>query len=334
MLLMDVDSFPVSGLYDSLGLNFPSGPLPRTAVRGYERDETGGLQEGGKLLSDLVTPYLRERVGRRELTPLTARNHNTTLRQFAALYGNRPVSRLSRRDVERWLEHYQYLAPGTRRSRFSMLRSWFNWLADRGHIKRSPVYDMKAPRKPRTVPRALTYEAVQATLQAAPDQRARLVAVLMVQQGLRAMEVAGLEVGDLDLRGRTMRIVGKGGHERVLPITNETMVELHRYLGQFPANGGPLIRSYQFPTRKLHPYTVGTICRQMLYDAGVKQHPRDGVSGHALRHTCLTDMLIAGAPLRNIQAAAGHQSIATTEIYLPLMVGPLAESMEGRTYAV
>lgn len=288
---------------------------------------------GVKVLADLVTPYLRERVRRRELSPLTARNHYTALKQFADLYGRRPVANLSRRDVERWLEHYGHLAAGTRRNRFSMLRCWFDWLADRGHIKRSPVYGMKAPRKPRSVPRALSYESVQAALAAAPDQRGRMICVLMVQQGLRAMEVAGLEVGDLDLRERTMRVVGKGGHERILPITNETMVEMLRYLGMFPANGGPLIRSYKFPTQALRPATVGDLCRAMLYEAGVKHRPRDGVNGHAFRHTALTDMLRNGAHVRDVQAAAGHVSLATTETYLPLLVSTLEGAMEGRTYA-
>lgn len=284
------------------------------------------------MLADLVNPYLRERVKRRELTKDTARNHYTALMQFARLYGRRPVANLSRRDVERWLEEYGHLAAGTRRGRFSILRCWFDWLVDRGHIKRSPTYEMRAPRKPRTVPRALPYESIQAALAAAPDQRARLVAVLMVQQGLRAMEVAGLELGDLDLRERTMRVVGKGGHERVLPITNESMVELLRYLGMFPANGGPLIRSYQYPTRALVPLTIGSIMRRMLYEGGVKLRPRDGVTGHALRHTALTDMLRNGAHVRDVQAAAGHGSLATTETYLPLLVGTLSDAMEGRSY--
>jgi len=305
--------------------------LQVAAALHYEDD--AGLTAGGKVLADLITPYLRERVRRREFTKDTARNNYTALKQFADIYGRRPVANLSRRDVERWLEEYSYLAAGTRRSRFSMLRCWFAWLADRGHIKRSPTYGMKAPRKPRSVPRALPHEAIQATLQAAPDQRARLIAVLMVQEGLRAMEVSGLEVGDLDLRERMMRVVGKGGHERALPITNETMVELLRYLAMFPSNGGPLVRSYQYPSHALVPMTVGSIMRRMLYDAGVKHRPRDGISGHSLRHTCLTDMLRHGAHIRDVQAAAGHSSIAVTETYIPLLVGTLSDAMEGRHYA-
>lgn len=335
---MGADLLPVSGYYDAAVTSPLWWVVQCAAVREGGSASSGPWDAnepdpGGKVLSELVAPYLRERVRRRELTPLTARNHDTALRQFAALYGKRPVARLARRDLERWLEVYGYLAAGTRRSRFSMLRTWFNWLVDRGYVKRSPCYGMKGPRKPRSVPRALPYVAVQTTLQAAPDQRARLIAVLMVQQGLRAMEVSGLELGDIDLRERMMRVVGKGGHERVLPITNETMVELLRYLGQCPASGGPLIRSYQYPTRALTAGTVGNICRRMLYDAGVKQRPRDGVSGHALRHTCLTDMLRNGAHVRDVQAAAGHESLATTETYLPLLVGTLGDAMEGRHYA-
>lgn len=284
------------------------------------------------MLEELIYEYLHERVRRGELSTLTARNHTTTLRQFAASYGNRPVRNLGRRAVERWLESCENLSPGTRRSRFSMVRCFGRWLVERGHVRRDPCYGMKPPRKPRSVPRALRHEDVEKVILSAPDQRARLVAVLMVQEGLRCSEVAQLETGDLDLRERWMRVVGKGGHQRVLPITDETLRELLVYLGQFPASGGPLIRSYQYPAKPLSPVTIGSMMRRMMYDAGVKQRPRDGVSGHALRHTAATDMLRAGAHIRDVQAALGHSQLSVTETYLPLLVSTLDEAMAGRSY--
>jgi site-specific recombinase XerD len=327
---MDLD-FPLSSLYEADPGYGMCGVVQCAA--GEEGWMGGSPELGVKVLADLVHPYLRERVRRREMTKDTARNNYTALMQFARLYGRRPVANLSRRDVERWLEEYGHLAAGTRRSRFSMLRCWFDWLVDRGHIKRSPTYEMKAPKKPRAMKRALPLEDVRKTLAAADDQRARLIAVLMLQLGLRAMEVARLELGDIDLPERMLLVrEGKGGHQRALYITDECLTEMHVFLGLFPANAGPLIRSYQFPTQALVPGTIGNICRRMLYEAGVKQRPRDGVSGHALRHTCFTDMLRNGAPIRDVQATAGHRSIATTEDYLPLLVGTLRDAMEGRSY--
>lgn len=213
-----------------------------------------------------------------------------------------------------------------------MVRCFCAWLVERGHVKRDPCYGMKAPRKPRTVPRALRRDDVAAVLAAAPDLRARLVAILMLQEGLRCGEVAALELGDMDLREGIVRVVGKGGHQRMLAITQEAREEIHAYLGQYPANAGPLIRSYQYPARGLSPVTIGSMMRKMMYEAGVKQRPRDGVSAHALRHTCATDMLRAGAHVRDVQAALGHQALATTEIYIPLLVDTLSDAMGGRTY--
>jgi site-specific recombinase XerD len=69
-----------------------------------------------------------------------------------------------------------------------------------------------------------------------------------------------------------------------------------------------------------------------MWDAGIKRKARDGISAHAGRHTCATDMLRAGAHLRDVQAALGHRHLHTTEIYLPYLVNTLSEAMGGRTY--
>jgi site-specific recombinase XerD len=277
--------------------------------------------------------YLDERVRRHELGAQTARNVRSALRQFAATVEGREVSTLSGDDVGAWLESMHGLAAATRRSRFSYLRMFCGWLVRHDLVGRDPTLEIRAPRQPRSVPRALPAESVAATLEVAPDARGRLIVTLMVQQGLRCCEVERLEIGDLDRRNAMMRVHGKGGHERILPILAETEQALDEYLVEHPATAGPLVRSYREPSRALRADTLsGLVSAWMAAAPGVKRARRDGVSAHALRHTTATDMLRAGAHLRDVQYALGHAHLSTTEIYLPFIVRGLDEAMRGRSY--
>lgn len=282
-------------------------------------------------VGDLVEPYVRGRVRQGEIVALTARNHRTVLGQFGSS-ADCPVDRLSDRHVRRWLEDYEHLAASTRRNRLATVRTFCRWLHEEGHCPRNACRKVRALREPRRVPRALGREAVTEILDACPDRRARLAVVLMVQLGLRRGEVARLQVGDFDMRNSLVVVVGKGGHQRILHVPAQAQRSVLDYLTETGAVAGPLLRSYQFPHRGLHPDTVSTIVRRAMEEAGVKRAPRDGVSPHALRHSALTDMLRNGAHIRDVQAVAGHAHLTTTETYLPLLVGTLSEAMEGRWY--
>lgn len=281
----------------------------------------------------LTERYIVERYRRREIGKSTARNMRTTLGQFAKCCGDRPTNRISKREVERWLEDCgATMAASTRRGRFMMIATFCDWLVDQKLVRRNPTFGMTRPKQPRTVPRAIRPEGVGDVLAQCPDTRARLIASLMVQEGLRCMEVSGLQVADVDTREKTVRVVGKFGHERIVPLTDETSEQLAAYLNEYPASVGPLVRSYQYPDRALTAMTLGNIMRSAMYAAGVKKRPLDRVSAHALRHTAATDMLRNGAHVRDVQNILGHMHLQTTEIYLPAVVGDLREAIGGRRY--
>lgn len=290
---------------------------PRESARGDVR------------VRELITPYLRGRVRRGEIIALTARNHRTALDQFAEVCGNRPVSHISRREVERWME--RPIAASTKRWRLSVISGFCTWLVEERHLGANPCANVRRPKEPRRLPRALRGAQVAAVLRSCPDARARLLVMLMVQQGLRRGEVARLQLGDIDLADGSMRIIGKGGHERILPIAAECLDAIDAYLSEYPAALGPLVRSYQFP-RALHPDTVSAIVRTAMQEAGVKKAPLDRVSPHSLRHTMATDTLRAGAHLRDVQHLLGHKHLQTTETYLPLVVNDLRAAISGRRY--
>jgi integrase/recombinase XerC len=153
----------------------------------------------------------------------------------------------------------------------------------------------------------------------------------MVQEGLRCCEVANLQLADIDFIDRTARVVGKGGHERLLPLTEETWNVLERYLDEQPLTAGPLIRSYR-TSGGLRADTISGLVGGVDVRRRIKRWARDGISAHALRHSAATNMLRSGAHLRDVQAALGHASPSSTQRYLPTVVNDLRTAMGGRRY--
>jgi len=282
-------------------------------------------------LSELLCLYVEGRHRRGELAPLTVETLRSNFSTFLRIVGDRPVEEFTRDDVERWLAEVE-LAPATVRTRLSQLRGFCTWALEHGHLVADPMLGIRRPRQPRLVPRGLELGESRALVRACPDSRARLVVLLMLQEGLRRKEVAGLEVGDVNFGERSVRIRGKGGHERVLPLSPETFRALTAYLREWPAFAGPLIRRYSDGRTGVTPATVGRLVSDLMRVAGVKHAAYDGRSAHSARHTAASDMLKHGAHLRDIQRALGHQSITSTERYLPLLVNGLGKAMGGRRY--
>jgi site-specific recombinase XerD len=276
--------------------------------------------------------YVNGRRARGEIAAGTARSFMSVLSRFAAATRNRTVSGLTRRHVERFLEGAD-VRPATAALYLAVLRTFGQWLFLEGMVRRDPTIGVKGPRKPRAVPRGLRGEDVDAIFHHCPDTRARLIVSLMVQEGLRCSEVAGLKLGDVDLVDRTLFIVGKGGHERVLPLTQGSAVLAGRYLSEHPTSAGPLIRSYLNPLKGITPNRVSVLVGEWMGDAGVRGRVRDGRSAHALRHTCASDLARAGVDVVVVQGVLGHASLATTSRYVGRAgLERMRTAMAGRDY--
>jgi len=268
------------------------------------------------LLGEAVELYVRARVDRREVRPETARVFREALRPFAAAVGaHRRLDSVERADLQAWLAGLR-VAPATVRLRLSTVHGFFSWCVIEGHAERDPTAGLRGPRKPRSVPRSLSDAQVARVLGADLTLREAVLVRLMLDEGLRAQEVAGLELADADLAQRTLVVRhGKGGHERVLPLTDACAQSIEDYLGERGRGAGELVLS---ETNKrsmvgsgLNPHSTAKLVAEVLARAGVNE------TGHALRHTFARRLLDAGASLRDVQTALGHASIATTQVYLP-----------------
>lgn len=269
-------------------------------------------------LDPLITKYIRDRVGRGELLPKTGQKTEGVLRSFSLCFGRRPVERLSMKDIERWmaLQVKEGLKPSTRGYNLSRLRGFVGWLRRRRLIDHDPMLEIHAPRRPRRVVHILEPEQTEAVIGSAPDTRAQAILWLMYVCGVRCVEVARLQVEDWNRNSAVMRVIGKGGHEREVPILPVVKGALDAYLSDFPASSGPLFRSYIHTGKGLTPNYIGDMVARWQKDAGVKLRPYDGISAHAFRRTAATELLRATNDLTSTQELLGHASPATLTPYL------------------
>ena len=225
------------------------------------------------------------------------------------------------------------LSARTVRRRLSSVSGLYAFLQARGDVSTNPVprglptrRERQRPRQgvplvrtPRTLPRILAPAQVDALLAALRTHRDRAMAEAMVLGGLRRCEVLGLRLTDVQVAARRVFVAeGKGGHQRVIPVSGRFFASLAAYL--------QLERPTDAATARMFVVLKGQRRGMPLSPAGLDQildsaRQRAGLAQatcHQLRHTCLTRLREAGMALEAVQAQAGHASIESTRIYLHL----------------
>ena len=203
------------------------------------------------------------------------------------------------------------------------LRSFYRHLRRENLLDHDPTAALSSPRRGKRLPEVLSRSEVHALLQSPQGSdpaavRDRALLEVMYACGLRASEVIGLEVGDVDLDEGLLRARGKGSKERVVPVGRAAVSALRSYL----AHGRPALVKLA-PERALFVNFRGqALTRQGLYKI-VRRHATsvglaDRMSPHTLRHTFATHLLSGGCDLRSVQEMLGHADVATTQLYTHL----------------
>ncbi|MEJ5359415.1 MAG: tyrosine recombinase XerC [Desulfobacterales bacterium] len=218
--------------------------------------------------------------------------------------------------------------------KLSTLRSFFKFLVKKGVLEKSPVDGILTPKRGRALPAVLTVDAVFGLLEAIePDTvlaaRNRAIFETLYSCGLRVSELTGLNVGDLDAAGGTVRVRGKGARERVVPIGKKAIEAVAAYRemlhGRQPVAGEPA--APLFLNRRggrLSGRSVARVLKKLAELCGIPTP----VSPHTLRHTFATHMLDAGADLRGVQEMLGHKSLSTTQKYTHVSIDRLMEAYD------
>ena len=202
----------------------------------------------------------------------------------------------------------------------SSVRAFHRFLLREGQVARDPTAAVVRPKLPRSLPKPLAVNDV-ARLLAQPDRSAaglrdRAVLETLYAAGLRVSELVGLDVDDVDLEEGSVRVLGKGGKERDVPLGRYARDAITSYLTRVrPGLARPRSRSALFLNRRdggrLTRQGVTGILQQHAAAAGIAKK----VSPHTLRHSFATHLLEGGADVRVVQELLGHASVATTQVY-------------------
>ena len=299
-------------------------------------------------LSDFIA-FLRLN---RNVSPHTVRAYESDLGQFAGFLARRAGGRRGQIGTAAFDEdgtreflaelHQRGNSRASAARRLSALRSFARYLLREGRLRVDPTALVGAPRREETLPAHLGLQEMDRLL-AAPDagtpagRRDSAILELFYASGLRLSELVGLDLEDVNVSGRVVRVRGKGGKERLVPFNRTAADAIRRMLqdAASPRPSGPQAsrraRERGEPRRhalflnlrggRLTTRSVDRIVRRYVREAAIGQ----GISPHALRHTFATHLLQAGADLRAIQELLGHANLSTTQRYTHLDVGRILE---------
>lgn len=295
--------------------------------------KTGSSREGKNPLEEAVKEFLNHLSATRSAH--TVRAYGADLRQFMLVCRARGISHprdLSPEDVREYLRRYGS-SPVTRSRKLCALRAFGRFLLAMGLSPTDPTTGVEAPYRRKRLPRDLTPQQAERLVTFSLGKsplRDRAILELLYGAGLRAGEVVGLNLGDVDLRERVVRVRGKGNKERLAVFGEPCERALRAYLAGERSQGAgaepsdPLFVNDK--GKRLSVRSLQRVVERRRKALGFSE----SVTPHTLRHSFATHLLTGGADLRTVQQLLGHESLATTQVYTHVSIERLREVIARR----
>lgn len=292
-------------------------------------------------ITEAIDDFIDDAAQVRRLSPATVKAYRGDLQDLYAAVGNVAVSDVDIEDLREWL--WVATQRGDARStiarRTAAVRSFFSWALENEIITKDPALRLVSPKRGRELPvvapaRTLA-DVLDGLRQKASggdpvDLRNAALLELLYGAGIRVSELCGADVDDLDLRTRTIRVMGKGSKERVAPFGRPAHDAISAYLTR--ARAALLSRrgSNEAMPALFLGSRGGRIGPRAVYDVVTREvAPSLGATTlgpHALRHSAATHLLDGGADLRGVQEILGHASLGTTQLYTHVSTERLRQS--------
>jgi integrase/recombinase XerC len=296
---------------------------------------------------DWVQRYLGELATQRKLSAHTVAAYRRDLAQLATLAGHHDWARLTHFDIRRFAArlHAGGQEPRSIARKLSGWRGFFDWLAPRAGLAANPVQGVRAPKRAKTLPKALSVDDAVHLMEAAQQPHPepfelcnRAMFELLYSSGLRVSELAGLDLefsaadrsrpaslGWLDRAAREVVVTGKGNKQRRVPVGAPALAAIEAWLAvRPPARDGSAALFLSARASRITPRVVQQRLKQHAIRAGSPVH----VHPHVLRHSFASHVLQSSGDLRAVQEMLGHASITSTQVYTALDFQHLAAAYD------
>lgn len=282
-------------------------------------------------LGALVGRYIRWFRNERGATPDSVRDYESVLARMALYLADHEPEDITIEHLRDVIETWADNEPATRAKVISVMRSFWGWAEEEGHVAGSPARRLKRPRKPKLEAKLLPNSTDAKLIGAAPSARDRLALLVLLDCGVRRAELAGVQVRDMDAARRTIVVTGKGRKARTIPIRGRAVLALEEYLLTplpspvsrepepddfllYPEKTNPARVVYEADPKT--PKRMNGIHRwwyRMLRNAGlVGEGVTSGMNMHRARHTFAQSVRRAYPDMGVVQHLLGHSDPSTT----------------------
>lgn len=265
----------------------------------------------------------------------TLESYRRDLSQLGGFLASAPLASVTLDTLRSYLDQLRTRGLSNRSiaRQVTTLRGFFGFLVDEGQVSKNPADLLTAPKIGSSLPKYLAPAAVNRLLEAPPEDTAtglrdRAMLDLLYATGLRVSELIKVRIADLDELEGTVRVIGKGNKQRIVPVGREALQSIERYRAELrPRLLKGRVSPYLFVTAR------GTAMTRQCFWNLLRGHGKQadlfrGLSPHVLRHTFATHLLEGGADLRSVQAMLGHADIGTTQIYTHVLRSKLRQTVD------
>ena len=289
----------------------------------------------------MISSFLKYIEAERRYSPLTVRNYRRDIERFVGWLGMTPddfdPQRVTAEDIHDWIVHrteHDALSAASVNRELASLRALWHWLMRSGRVKSDIFLRIGTLRTSRRLPAFVPQTRMDDVLDDVREdiraddfasRRDALIVLMFYSCGLRLAELVGIDRDDFSADFRTLKVLGKGDKERLVPIVERVRDEIIDYLDYIDRRG--ICNSRE---KALFLSSQGRrISRSTVYRTVKRELSRAGVQGkkspHVLRHTFATHLLNDGADMREIQELLGHTSLQATQVYTHNNIGQLRE---------
>lgn len=267
---------------------------------------------------EYIEEYLKYLLIEKKYSNNTINSYRNDLKELCLFYKNRNITSLDKKDILKFIEKNKEKSDKTLSHYITTFRGFYKYLEIENIIKENPILSISQPKMKKTLPKVLSISDVDnilnINLNDKYDYRNKAMLELMYSTGVRITELINIKIHDLNINNCTLKVMGKGSKERIIPVGDIALKYVKLYIENYRSEFIKKNTDYLFLNSR------GTLMTRQAFFKIVKNIAKEkniktDFSPHTLRHSFATHMLENGADLRTIQELLGHSDLSTTQIY-------------------